>query len=89
MYLLFRAIAGEGTSPYLERLTEDMENGKFSPADIAWAYAIQRDYATALDMLDRAYRQNTRSLLYIKVNPFLENLRGQPRFDQLIKNLRL
>lgn len=89
MYLLFRAIAAEDASPYLERLTEDMENGKFSPADIAWAYAIQRDYATALDMLDRAYRQNTRSLLYIKVNPFLENLRGQPRFDQLIKTLRL
>jgi len=28
-------------------------------------------------------------LLYIKVNPFLENLRGQPRFERLIRDLRL
>jgi serine/threonine-protein kinase len=89
MYLLFRAVAGKDVSPFLERLTVDMESGKFSPADIAWVYAIQHKHAKALELLDRAYNQNVRSLLYIKVNPFLENLRGQPRFERLIEMLRL
>jgi tetratricopeptide (TPR) repeat protein len=89
MYVLFRAISGEDTSPFLGRLTEDMENGKFSPANLAWVYAIQHNYPIALDLLDRAYKQNLRSLMYIKVNPFLENLHSQPRFEQLVRTLRL
>ncbi len=88
---LIYAIAGDITllEPVQLRLDEDVRSGLYSAADAAWPYAILHNYPVALDMLEASYRTNPRSLLYIKVNPFLENLKGQPRFERLLRDLQL
>jgi len=88
---LIYAIAGDVSllEPVRLRLAEDVRSGLYSAADAAWPYAILHNYPLALDMLEASYRTNPRSLLYIKVNPFLENLKGQPRFEKLLRDLQL
>ena len=91
LFALIFSIGGDVQSagPYLDRGLEDMHAGTLSPAEAAWPYAVLHNYPVALDLLERAYQNAPRSLLYLKVNPFLENLKGQPRFNQLVLNLRL
>lgn len=73
----------------ITRLREDVEKHRMTPADLSWTYAVERDYGTAISLLERARADSPYGLIYIKVNPFLENLRGQPRFERLVQDLRL
>jgi serine/threonine protein kinase/tetratricopeptide (TPR) repeat protein len=88
---LTHTIAGKAAeaATHVSRLLEDMQNARLTPADVAWTYAIERDFGTAINLLERAFAESPNGLVYIKVNPFLENLRGQPRFERLIRDLRL
>ena len=47
------------------------------------------DVKGALDYLDTAVRERADRLVYAKVDPRLDPLRGEPRFAQLLKTLRL
>jgi serine/threonine protein kinase/tetratricopeptide (TPR) repeat protein len=91
MYALFYSIAGDFTSaaPYVEQLKSDLAAGLASPVTLAWMYAIQGRRAEAMDQLERAATFKDRRLLYTKISPFLENLRGEPRFQSLLRTMRL
>ena len=43
----------------------------------------------ALDWLDRAYQEHDFSLVFLQVAPWFDNLRGEARFDQLIRRMQL
>jgi TolB-like protein/Tfp pilus assembly protein PilF len=45
--------------------------------------------AAALDWLDRAYDEHDFSLVFLQVAPWFERLRGEPRFEQLIRRMQL
>jgi TolB-like protein/Tfp pilus assembly protein PilF len=45
--------------------------------------------STALDWLDKAYRERNDRLLYLNVDPMADPLRSEPRFQKLMKRLNL
>jgi eukaryotic-like serine/threonine-protein kinase len=60
-----------------------------SPYGIASYYAVIGDNARALDWLERAYSERDGTLVWLKVHPRLDGLRGEPRFRDLLARLRL
>jgi tetratricopeptide (TPR) repeat protein len=52
--------------------------------DIAIIYAGLGDKDRAFQWLERCYAERSRSLIYLKVAPLLDSLRGDPRFSDLL-----
>jgi hypothetical protein len=46
------------------------------------------DRTAALDLLDRAYEEHDFSLVFLQVAPWFERIRGEPRFQQLLRRLQ-
>jgi eukaryotic-like serine/threonine-protein kinase len=60
-----------------------------SPYGIASYYAVIGDHARALDWLGKAYAERDGTLVWLKVHPRLDGLRGEPRFRELLARMRL
>ena len=60
-----------------------------SPYGIASYYAVTGDNDRALDWLEKAYSERDGTLVWLKVHPRLDGLRGEPRFRDLLARLRL
>jgi serine/threonine-protein kinase len=65
------------------------EKRYISPYCIALIYAGMHEYDSAMDYLNQAYREHVSELIYLRVDPFLDNLRSDPRFDDLLKKVCL
>jgi TolB-like protein/DNA-binding winged helix-turn-helix (wHTH) protein/Tfp pilus assembly protein PilF len=61
----------------------------FSPYIIATAYAKVGRIGDALEWLERAFEERDAWMQYLKVDPALAGLRGEPRFRELIRKTRL
>jgi DNA-binding winged helix-turn-helix (wHTH) protein/tetratricopeptide (TPR) repeat protein len=57
--------------------------------EVACFYAKLGDKDKAFENLDRAYERRRSSLNFIKVDPSLDSLHGDPRFEQLVKRIGL
>jgi serine/threonine protein kinase/Tfp pilus assembly protein PilF len=75
--------------PYAKRVFEDVDAGRVSPVIGAWLYSLRGDSEKAIAFLERAEARRDRRLLYIKVNPYLDRLHSDQRFQALLKRLRL
>jgi tetratricopeptide (TPR) repeat protein len=60
-----------------------------SPAKTATIYAVLGDKRTALDLLEKAYEDRDRNLVWIKVDHNYDSLRSEPRFIALLKKVGL
>jgi tetratricopeptide (TPR) repeat protein len=60
-----------------------------SAFQIAQAYAFRGERDQALSWLDRAYRQRDGALVTVSGDPLLKNLRGDPRYSEFLKKMRL
>jgi serine/threonine protein kinase/tetratricopeptide (TPR) repeat protein len=91
VFALTYALMGDTSTAriYRERMEADVEQGGTSPAGVAWAYAAEGQTARACDFFDLALTRRDRRLLYVKVLPFLENMRGVERFETLLKTMKL
>lgn len=56
---------------------------------ISYFYAQRGDAARALDWLDRAQRQYDGGLSRLAIDPMLRKLRGNARFEEMVRTLRL
>jgi serine/threonine-protein kinase len=52
-------------------------------------YAVTGDNERALEWLERAYEQRDGTLVWLKVHPRLDGLRGEPRFRELLARMKL
>jgi len=59
------------------------------PFDIALVYVGLGDKAQALEWLQRAHEDHSFELTWIKVDPRLDSLRGEPRFQDLLRRMNL
>jgi len=55
--------------------------------EIALVYAALGDKDSAFQWLEQAYQTRDKGLTYLKVDPCLDSLRSDPRFDSLIKRV--
>jgi TolB-like protein/tetratricopeptide (TPR) repeat protein len=60
-----------------------------APFGIASFHAVAGEIPEALDWLERAYAERDSSLVFLKVHPRLDALRGESRFQALLAKLRL
>jgi TolB-like protein/Flp pilus assembly protein TadD len=56
---------------------------------VALVHTGMGNKAEALDWLERAYEEHDFSLVFLQVAPWFESLRGEARFEQLIRRMRL
>jgi hypothetical protein len=56
---------------------------------VALLYANAGDKKAAIDWLERAYQQHGTLLEYIRISPEFEDLRPDPRFQDLLRRLNL
>jgi tetratricopeptide (TPR) repeat protein len=62
-------------------------------ANAAWSvatvYALRNQRDEAFKWLDRAYAQHDGGLIFIKIDPLLNNLRSDPRYSAFLKKIHL
>lgn len=73
-----------------ETLRKLIEVGSLVAAyQIAWVYAHRGEVDAAFSWLDRAYQQRDPGMLYVKGDPFLRMLHGDPRWAELLARMRM
>jgi len=90
---LERAVAERGAEGYwswrLERLEGKQERGEdLSHVEYAAAYVGLGRHDEALDHLERAYEARDPGLAGLGSDPLWDPLRGEPRFQRLLRRLR-
>jgi TolB-like protein len=60
-----------------------------SPAQVAWVYAWRSERNKAFEWLERAYREHDGDITALKWSPFVDSLRGDPRFGAMLRKLKL
>jgi serine/threonine-protein kinase len=73
----------------LAQLTRASEDRYVSAYHVALIYIALGDVNTGLDWLDRAYEEQSPWIGYMRVDPRLDPVRSQPRFQRLLTKARL
>jgi Tfp pilus assembly protein PilF len=69
---------------------EEWSKHSYVPAyNIAAVHAMRGEKAQALDLLDKAYQDRSMMLTFVKLDPQLDSLRGEPRFKDLLRRMGL
>ncbi len=56
---------------------------------VALVYTGLGDKVQALDWLEQAYQEHDFSMVFLDVVPWFKDLRGEPRFEQLVRRMQL
>jgi hypothetical protein len=70
-------------------MMEESRSRYVSPFYVALVYAGLRDNNAALDWLEKAFRDRSNAMVFLKVDPELNSLRSLPRFQSLQSQLGL
>jgi TolB-like protein/Tfp pilus assembly protein PilF len=74
----------------LEELLRDREKGKYvMAAQIAMIYAELQKNDEALRWLEQGYQERSAWMVYINVDPRYDNLRSEPRFQELVRRMKI
>jgi tetratricopeptide (TPR) repeat protein len=88
-----RALARAGDVREARAVAERLHGGEEvhvpTPYFTASLYAVTGDVDPALDSLERAYRERAPHLVFLKVAPEMDGLRGEGRFRQLLARMGL
>lgn len=91
--VLVRAYAHAGRRTEALRLLDELkrrqQTGYIPSAALVNAYLGLGDYEQTFSWLERAYKEHSPILQYIKVHPFFDPLRGDPRFADLVRRVGL
>jgi eukaryotic-like serine/threonine-protein kinase len=82
----------KGTAEARKTLSElnTLATRQYVPSStIALVYAGLGDKAQALAQLEQAYQEHDFSMVFLDVAPWFMSLRGEPRFEQLIRRMQL
>jgi tetratricopeptide (TPR) repeat protein len=73
----------------LEKLQESYRRGPASPDPMLWAYVGMHDREESFTWLEKAFQDHSNALTALKVNPEYDWLRDDPRFQNLMRRVRL
>ncbi len=88
-WILAQAGKRDETRQLLAELERRAASAYVSPVAFALLHLGLGDHARALDWAERAYAERRGWLAYLRVNPLLDALRPEPRFQALEQKLRL
>jgi TolB-like protein/Flp pilus assembly protein TadD len=86
------AVAGKRAEAHraLAELKDLSKKGRYvAPLNVALIYAGLGDKAQALDWLERAYEDHSDRLVWIRFWSMFDSLRGEPRFQDLLRRMHL
>jgi hypothetical protein len=88
--LLWRG-GGEDALGLLSELKriEAEERGYWSPFGLIWAHAGLGEKDQAFAYLERCYQDRRERMPWIYVDPLMDPLRSDPRFDDLVRRIGL
>ncbi|HKQ57233.1 MAG TPA: protein kinase [Candidatus Eisenbacteria bacterium] len=88
---LRQAYVARGPAGYwqavLDHTLEMAKTHPMPPIHMAFLYTHVGDHSKALDYIERAYAEHSGDMLFIKVEPAFDPLRGEPRFQALVKRM--
>jgi eukaryotic-like serine/threonine-protein kinase len=73
----------------LKEIQDRSQSRYISPVALTKLYAALGDANAAFDWLEQAYRERRGWLAYLKIEPTLDPLRVDPRFQRLLERMRL
>jgi tetratricopeptide (TPR) repeat protein len=77
----------QAAEQFLAQLVEDSKKQYVPAYDIAAVYAGLGDRDRAFEWLNKAYEEHSGFLLYIRSDPRMKVLRGDPRFQELLRRM--
>jgi serine/threonine protein kinase/tetratricopeptide (TPR) repeat protein len=77
------------TTKTLSELTALAQREYVPSSAVALVHAGMGDKAQAIEWLERAYQEHDFSLVFLEVAPWFENLRGETRFQELLRRMQL
>ena len=83
------AYATAGNRAEAERIVRETMASRdpFSPYDMATIYAAWHEPDNALQWLKQAVEQRSVDVVWIRVDPRLDNVRSDPRFQEIVKSM--
>jgi hypothetical protein len=79
----------ERAQELLQEMVARSKTSYVSPFDIALVYVGLGDKDQAFAWLQRAYEEHCPALVYLRLHPWADGLRSDPRFRDLLGRLRL
>ena len=73
----------------IKRLGEQSDSQYLSPFYAACAYASMNNADKAIEYLEQGYRERDGSMIYMSTFPRLDRLHGDPRFQDLLRRMKL
>jgi len=89
---LVQIYAASGLKSQAARMIKNIESGDLGANDIrgmALVYAALNENDMAFSWLERSYGKHEESLCNIRIDPKLDSLRSDPRYDLLVKKIGL
>ena len=85
------ALSGRRTeaSKEIDKLQELSKQRYVAPYNLALIYISLGDKNNALEWLEKAYEDRSTLLVWMKVDPRLDNLRSEPRFKAVMRQMGL
>ena len=84
---LGRAYGLSGRKREAREVLRELEAAAVSPYRIATVHLALGDVAATFEWLQRAYRERDHWMVWLKVDPMLESLRGDRRYQTLVKKV--
>jgi tetratricopeptide (TPR) repeat protein len=86
-----QALSGDASAANatLDKLLKKKITGRVSPYSVALIYTSLGKKREALDWLDRAVREKDTWVIWVKVLVEWDSLRSEPRFNELLRELKL
>jgi hypothetical protein len=81
--------AASGTQAQLEELLILARQRYVSSTLLASIYLGLGEVDTAIEMVERAFEERDPVVLMLNVTPYADSLRGDPRYQDLLRRLRL
>jgi len=86
------SLAAGGDTSYARQLAAELEerlkSEYVSPVEQALVYIALGDKQKALDWTERAIDERRGWVAYLRVHPIVDSLRGEPRFDALVRRMK-
>jgi tetratricopeptide (TPR) repeat protein len=71
----------------LALLKKTMSEQHVAPFDIAVVYDALGEWEQALDWLEKAFEDQSETMLFLEIYPPVADLRGDPRFQMLVRRV--